>query len=202
MKIREHTVEEFIKKVEDFHGYAAPGVVLGGFMVEMAYRHLPEQGLFDAIVETVKCLPDAVQLLTPCTIGNSWLKIIETGRFAITIYDKKTGDGVRVFVKSRALEKWPEIKTWIFKLKNKKEQDSQKLLQETLDAGTSILGFQHVSVDLAALRHEKSKVVICPECGEGYSAADGEVCPVCKGEKQYYVKSATPTIRTEKIALR
>jgi formylmethanofuran dehydrogenase subunit E len=48
-------------------------------MTDLACRHLPADGLFDAISETPKCLPDAIQLLTPCTIGDGWLTIVNEG---------------------------------------------------------------------------------------------------------------------------
>ncbi len=38
-------------------------------------RNLPPDILFNSLCETNKCLPDAVQLLTPCTVGNGWLKV-------------------------------------------------------------------------------------------------------------------------------
>ena len=98
MNIRSYTFEQYVERVRDFHGFAAPGVLIGGFMVELAYQHLPEEGLFDAISETAKCLPDAIQLLTPCTVGNGWLTVINMGRYAMTLYNKYTGEGVRVFV--------------------------------------------------------------------------------------------------------
>lgn len=40
-------------------------------MVEMAKARIPEGTLFEAVVETRKCLPDAVQLLTLCSAGNN-----------------------------------------------------------------------------------------------------------------------------------
>ena len=36
------TEEEFMAKVLAFHGHAAPGVMLGGFLVEAARAGLPE----------------------------------------------------------------------------------------------------------------------------------------------------------------
>ena len=81
--IRSYTFEEFMEKVRAFHGFNAPGLAIGGFMVDLAYRHLPKEGLFDALCETPKCLPDAIQLLTPCTVGNSWLTVINLGRYAL-----------------------------------------------------------------------------------------------------------------------
>ena len=46
--IRSYSIPEFEEKAREFHGFAAPGIMLGGFMVELAYRHLPEEGLFDS----------------------------------------------------------------------------------------------------------------------------------------------------------
>jgi hypothetical protein len=50
-----------VERVKAFHGYDAPGIIIGGFMVDLAYRHLPEGGLLDALSETPKCWPDAIQ---------------------------------------------------------------------------------------------------------------------------------------------
>ncbi|HPJ40559.1 MAG TPA: formylmethanofuran dehydrogenase subunit E family protein, partial [Spirochaetota bacterium] len=105
-KIGPLTAEEYIEKGKSFHGSMAPGLLIGGFMVDYARKNLPGGEFFDVISETGHCLPDAVQLLTPCTIGNGWLKIIDTGRFAITFYDKSTGDGVRVYLDQKKLESW------------------------------------------------------------------------------------------------
>ena len=98
MNIGSHSFDEFLQLVQSFHGYPAPGVVIGGIMVEVARRQLPAEVLFDAICETRNCLPDAIQILTPCTIGNGWLKVVNVGRFALTLYDKYQGEGVRVFL--------------------------------------------------------------------------------------------------------
>jgi formylmethanofuran dehydrogenase subunit E len=155
-------------------------------MVELAYQHLPSEGLFDAISETNKCLPDSIQLLTPCTIGNGWLRIIDIGRYALTLYNKKQGEGIRVFVDTAKLDKCPEIKSWILKFKNKKEQDSNLLLQEILKAETNILSYQKVKMDMSLLKKRMSSISICPVCGEGYHSADGEMCLSCRGERQYY----------------
>ncbi|MDO5538158.1 MAG: formylmethanofuran dehydrogenase subunit E family protein, partial [Desulfovibrionaceae bacterium] len=62
--------EEYLEKVLAFHGHAAPGIILGGHMVEAAKARMKEGCLFDVLCETAQCLPDAVQMLTPCTYGN------------------------------------------------------------------------------------------------------------------------------------
>ena len=119
MDIGPHSFDEFVSIVKSFHGYTAPGVIMGGIMVELALKNLPEGEFFDAVCETPKCLPDAIQLLTPNTIGNGWLKILHFGRYALSFYEKFEGAGVRVFVDPKKLEDWPEVKDWFFKLKPK-----------------------------------------------------------------------------------
>ena len=179
--IRSYTFEDYIERVTSFHGYAAPGVIIGGFMVDLAYSHLPQDGLFDALCETSKCLPDAIQLLTPCTTGNGWLTVVNVGRFALSLYDKKTGEGIRVFVDPEKINEWPEVKTWFFKLKPKKEQDYSRLIKEISEAGPDICSFQTVKVtDRFLKKSHRKEFVICPGCGEAYPIDDGPICLGCR----------------------
>ncbi len=186
MMIRGETVAAFMERVRVFHGYAAPGVLVGGFMVDLAYRHLPEGGLFNALCETPKCLPDAVQLLTPCTIGNGRLTIVNTGRYALTMYDKLSGAGVRVFIDLAALESWPELKCWFLKLKEKDKQDCERLMNEVSEAGSTICRVQQVKVAEVFLnRARRGRFSICPSCGESYPLDDGDCCGGCRGRPLY-----------------
>ena len=95
---RDYSVDEFLKLTESFHGYPAPGVLIGAKMVDIAMNRMPTGVLFDAVCESSKCLPDAVQLLTPCTLGNGWLRVVPLGRYALTLFDKRSGQGIRVYV--------------------------------------------------------------------------------------------------------
>lgn len=188
MNICSYTFEEYVNLVKSFHGSAAPGVVIGGFMVDLALKHLPKDGLFDAVCETSSCLPDAIQLLTPCTIGNGWLKVINIGRFAITFYEKYQGEGIRVFLDPTKIEAWPEIKSWFFKLKPKKEQDSQFLLKQIKEAGSNICSIQQVKVKPHFIKiQHRSGFIICPLCKEAYPVDDGVICRACQGEAPYMV---------------
>lgn len=196
MNIRSYTFEEYLERARAFHGFAAPGVAIGGFMVDLAYQHLPEDGLLDAVCETTKCLPDAIQLLTPCTVGNGWLKVFNIGRYAMTLYDKSSGEGVRVFLDPAKLEAWPEIKNWLFKLKPKKEQDYELLMEQIKEAGTGICGIQHVTVALHLLKKkQRGDIVQCPSCNEAYPGADGEICLGCQGEYPYIVSEKSDSRR-------
>lgn len=186
MNIGSYTFEAFLQRAAEFHGHAAPGLILGGYMVEEARRLLPENTIFDALSETPKCLPDAIQLLTPCSIGNGWLKIVNLGRFALALYDKYTGEGVRVYLDPDKLANWPEIQVWLFKLKPKKEQDLNLLLQEIRKAGSTICGLERVQLNDNFIGPKPSKVIaVCPLCREAYPESDGGICRACQGESPY-----------------
>ena len=186
MNIGPHSFDEFASLVESFHGFAAPGVLIGGIMVELAMRNLPEGELFDVISETPKCLPDAIQLLTPATIGNGWMKILNFGRYALSFYDKVGGAGTRVSVDSAKLESWPEIKNWFFKLVPKREQDTRLLRDQIRRAGFEIYTCHPVTVRPNFLkRKSRGKIVACAICGEAYPAEDGGICRSCQGESPY-----------------
>ena len=186
MNIGPHSFDEFISLVESFHGFAAPGVLMGGIMVELARRNLPDGELFDVISETPKCLPDAIQLLTPATVGNGWMKILNFGRYALSFYEKFEGAGTRVFVDSDKLEPWPEIKNWFLKLVPKREQNSKLLQDQIRSAGFEIYTCHPVTVRPNFLkRKSRGRIVACTICGEAYPAEDGGICRACQGENPY-----------------
>jgi formylmethanofuran dehydrogenase subunit E len=186
IRVRGYSYDQYMEKIKGFHGHVAPGMVIGGFMVDLAWQNLPQGDLFDAICETRACLPDAIQILTPCTVGNGWLKIVNLGRYALSFFEKKTGDGVRVYVDREKLLAWPEINTFFFKLKPKKEQDFQLLINEIKRAHTSIFSIETVKVDLDFVRsHSRGAFAVCPACKEGYPEDDGPICLGCQGSAPY-----------------
>jgi formylmethanofuran dehydrogenase subunit E len=140
----------------------------------------------DAVCETEVCLPDSVQLLTPCTIGNGWLKVFDFGKFAVALYEKSTGEGARVYLDMKKLEKWPEVNSWFLKLKPKKEQDSTILFSQIKEAGHDILGVQRVKIEPGSLVRVKGGAsAVCSGCGEAYPARHGEKCRSCAGQSPY-----------------
>jgi len=186
MLIGPYTYEQYLDQIRRFHGHIAPGMVLGGFMVDLALENLPEGEYFDALCETQACLPDAVQLLTPCTIGNGWLKVVNIGRFAVTLYEKVGGLGIRVHVDAGKIEAWSELKSWYFKLKPKKEQSIERLLAEIRDAGSSVCSMKAVRLEQDFIRERRRNGFrICKLCGESYPRADGDICRGCGGEAPF-----------------
>ncbi|MBF0481129.1 MAG: trehalose-binding protein [Desulfovibrionaceae bacterium] len=183
-------------KAAAFHGNPAPGLIIGGYMVERAKSLLPAGTLFEALVETPKCLPDAVQLLSLCSTGNGWMRVLNLGRYAVTLYDKYTGEGVRVHLDPAKLEAWPEIKSWLLKLKPKAEQDKGKLLDAIRRAGDSILADRPVTITPRHLgKSSMGAVGICPVCHEAYPAKDGSICRGCRGEEPFAGMTPEPERR-------
>jgi formylmethanofuran dehydrogenase subunit E len=179
-------IEEYTERVRAIHGYEAPGVIIGGFMVHTARAGLPHGTLFNAVCETSKCLPDAIQLLTPCTIGNGWLSILDIGRFALSLYDKSLGNGFRVFLDPNKLKDWPEIDSWFFKLKPKSGQNQSLLLAQIKEADRELYGLHPIQVRPEFLRkRNKGKIVICQVCKEAYPLQDGGICRSCQGRSPY-----------------
>jgi formylmethanofuran dehydrogenase subunit E len=186
---RDYSVDEFLKLIESFHGYPAPGVLIGSKMVDLALRRLPAVVLFDAVCESSKCLPDAVQLLTPCTFGNGWLRVEPLGRYALTLFDKRGGRGIRVYVNPARLEPYPETRHWFFGIKPKRKNKSDLLIHEIRQSQGSLYGVQEVRVKSKFLTKAPSdRRAVCPECGEAYPAAHGRICRGCTDGMGYYDK--------------
>ncbi|MBQ7456003.1 MAG: trehalose-binding protein [Desulfovibrio sp.] len=199
MHIDTYTFDEFRTLAEQFHGYAAPGLLIGAYMVAKAKQALPQGTLFEAIVETDKCLPDAVQLLTLCSTGNRRMKVFSLGRYALALFDKYTGKGVRASLDCTAMRKWPEIAAWFFKEKPKQEQDTQLLERQIEEAGDSYCRLQAIHVLPHYVGHSHMQaIVLCPVCGEAYPKEDGPICRGCQGDAPYsFIESQTsPTENT------
>ncbi len=178
--------EEFLEAAEQFHGYPAPGLILGAMMVTAAIRRLPAGILYDAICETPWCLPDAVQMLTPCTVGNGWLRVLNLGRYAVSLFDKFTGEGVRVYLDPARLSAWEDVQDWFMKRKPKHEQCSDRIREQIRTCGPRMFRVETVRVRGAVLvKRDKGAIAVCPACGEAYPGLHGDRCRGCRGSSPY-----------------
>lgn len=184
--------EDFLIRMEEFHGYRAPGLLLGGLMVDVALRELGQTPYLNVVTETVVCLPDAVQLLTPCTIGNGFLQVLDWGKFALTSYDRLTLSGVRVWLNPNALFNYPLIRSW-FERSNRSTQKPpfEELSSEILSARADILSHKPVRLHRALKDSRPVPTGRCPECGEFYPLRLGSACPACRSEA-YYIYQTSP----------
>jgi formylmethanofuran dehydrogenase subunit E len=173
-------LEDYFEAVEVFHGHLAPGLVLGGFMVDWALEAMEASELLDAVVETRKCLPDAVQILTKCSVGNGWLRILDWGKLALTLYDKDSLEGARVHLDALRLGPYPRVRAWAMKEKPKAENPMEPLIDEMVRAGRQVLTFEKVILEsVPELSPPYGQPKICVQCGEAFRSGAGETCHGC-----------------------
>ena len=56
------------------------------------------------------------------------------------------------------------------------------LLRQIREAGREVCGVERVQVFPDFLKKQQSgPISVCPSCGEAYHAADGAICPACRG---------------------
>ncbi|MFH1287160.1 MAG: FmdE family protein [bacterium] len=178
--------DDLLQDAALFHGILAPGLYLGFFMIEKARELLGSRDMIDAVVETVKCLPDSVQLMTPCTVGNGWLKVFDYGNFALTLYDKKTKEGVRIWVDLKKVPSETVFYKWFTRKEKDKEGNLEIILGEIKRLNSSLFSFSRVKVELEKEKH--LPLIICKKCGELFpdkNNVDG-LCLSCQG-KGYWI---------------
>ena len=184
-------VREYIRRCVSFHGFVPPGLLIGVFMVDLALEKLganPGEKLY-AVAETSKCAPDAVQVVAGATIGNKQLRIIETGKFSITLNRSSTegrADGIRVYVDAAKIHRYPTLDLWYANDPGyKRVAETDRVYDEILEAGQRILSWERVKVSVP--RKVKWQAVQCPICQEmvpDYLAENG-VCTACAGANYF-----------------
>lgn len=184
-------MKEYFERCIDFHTYAAPGLLIGVFMVDYAVELLgasPGEKLY-AVCETYKCAPDPLQVILNCTSGNHRLRIIRTGKFAITLNRPSTEsftEGIRVFIDPVKIERYPVINAWFSNDPSFKKHSMEKLLiDEIFTARREILSAETVRVKVTPKQKwQSAKCRVCGEMVPGDMLEDG-VCSGC-GSKAYY----------------
>jgi formylmethanofuran dehydrogenase subunit E len=181
------SLQDFIIRMEEFHGYRSPGLLLGGMMVDVALRELGPTPYLNVVTETVVCLPDAVQLLTPCTIGNGFLQVLDWGKFALTSYDRLSLSGARVWLNPDALSDYPLIRRWFERSDHPTQKPPfEELASEILAGGENLISQRPVRLHRALKDSQRVPTVRCPGCGESYPQHLGPTCPACSN-KAYYI---------------
>jgi formylmethanofuran dehydrogenase subunit E len=100
-------LEEFIHQATK-DGHVRSGMILGIRMVLLGLKELQieepsgHHRKLIVIVETDRCLPDAVQLVAECRLANRSLKFKDFGKMAATFIDLKTDRSLRVAAREEA----------------------------------------------------------------------------------------------------
>jgi formylmethanofuran dehydrogenase subunit E len=188
--VPEH-LQRMIGRCSEFHTYPAPGLVMGAFMVDWAMEGLgatPGEKLF-AVAETKKCLPDALQVIARCTIGNNRLRVLNSGRFAIAMNrpsTEKTSKGVRVAVDGAQLEAFPALRAWFLHDRAfDRKTMTGTLFDEILGGGRRYLAIERVQVRFDPRQDWSAGRCDC--CGETVpdTLLRRGVCAAC-GQQRYY----------------
>jgi formylmethanofuran dehydrogenase subunit E len=116
-----------LRKAKEFHGEICAGIVLGTRMTMIGLRELGMNPMeknrsLIVYVEIDRCVADAIQAITGCSLGHRTLKYKPYGKFAATYLDLKSGSAVRVSV----LEKKRSEKT-----EKEAMKDAAKILLDT-----------------------------------------------------------------------
>ena len=160
-------------------------------MVDLALEKLgaePNDKLY-AVAETSKCTPDAVQVITHATLGNHRLRIIESGRFSITLNRPSSGkeaEGIRVYIDAAKINAYPVLNQWYTNDPAFKHvTDRDVVYDEIMRGGRNILSWEPVRVVVP--RKAQWAAVTCPVCSEivpDYLLKDG-TCVTCAATKYY-----------------
>jgi formylmethanofuran dehydrogenase subunit E len=151
------------------------------------------------VVETRVCLADCVQVMTGCTLGNKamWLRD-DIGRYALTLYDRDTKDGVRVFLDVTKIDRdrRPELHAFHTRTRDPRvltdtairKESGRRVVSQFLQVKRGCLGYERVKV-LLPTKAPMLPSVPCARCGEPYLRADGDgdLCLACQGRGYYDV---------------
>jgi len=188
-------MDDTVSKLEGvyrFHGHKSPGATIGAIMCTYALelydsRIWPDRKDMAAVVESSKCIADAVQIIAHCTAGGG-MKVIDYGKYAITLFNRTNGKGVRVFLDAEKLKSCANIHNWFFRKKSKEDLPADVVINEVIASGRSILSHNLVHVDLQTVEElpKNFPIRVCDKCGEAFPSKDEGVCRGCT--EGYYEK--------------
>jgi formylmethanofuran dehydrogenase subunit E len=151
-----------LRKAKEFHGEICAGIVLGTRMTIIGMRELGMNPLernrnLIVYVEIDRCIADAIQAITGCSLGHRTLKYRPYGKFAATYVDLKSGTAVRVMV----VEKKRTEKTGKEAMK-----DAAGILLETPEADLFRIRRVHLTIpdgDMPGMPKYRAR---CSRCNE------------------------------------
>jgi formylmethanofuran dehydrogenase subunit E len=173
----------YLKKAGNFHGSICVGIMLGTRISLAAMKSLgmkPGEKNKNLIVYTEidRCMTDAVQAITGCSLGHRSLKHVDYGKFAATFVNLDTGRAVRGTVKEYFNSKIP-IEEALKKIAHIPDSD--------------LVTLQEVKVDIPEtdLPGPSVRKAICTACGERIvdgrevTARNKTLCRACAHGKYY-----------------
>ncbi len=172
--------EVLLNKAKDLHGEVCPGVIMGTRMSIAAMKELnmdplePNENLV-VTVETDRCMPDAIQAITGCTVGRRTLKCRDYGKFVATFVDVTTGEAVRVSAKDDLVDSTPGLWNWFENVAElAKEKNMPKVMEEKKSAikklserpEEDLLSLMRLQIDDTEIPGIPQHIITCSVCGE------------------------------------
>lgn len=175
--------EVYLKKAGDYHGHICAGIALGTKITLAAMKALgmdPAVKNTNLIVyaEIDRCMTDAVQVITGCSLGHRSLKHIDYGKFAATFVDLSTGKALRATIKEHFSNEG-SIEETIKKISQIPENEMVTLLEVV------------VNIPETDLPGRPKEMTNCVSCGERIMDSrevilDGQIlCRACAKGKYY-----------------
>ena len=173
-------------------GPPKPGIILAIRMCLLALRKLEITDLavqkrrLMVIVETDRRLPDAVQLVTGCRLGNRALKLRDWGKMAAAFIDLRNDRAIRLAARESANQKGTRL------FPHLKKMEALSLAYRTL-TDEDLYHEEWIKVPIAPedLPGYRAPRIIFAECGEGVAfhrevRRDGRIlCLTCAGARYY-----------------
>lgn len=195
--------EKMVKLASDLHGHLAPGIALGLRMSELALLHMGicrgDKHLV-AISETARCLPDAMQAATGCTLGHGNAFVEDYGKLSITIGDDRTRKGVRVALREYANNYSPLMNKWMMRLGKLTHAEEDELGAEVLEMDEKYFSIQDVIINRGQ-NFQSSDIVKCMGCNEAVPSGLAVIkenvayCRACTGEAYYVLADGNDRIQ-------
>src|SRR3990172_1330946 len=177
----------------DLHGNVAPGIAIGLRMSEIALSRMnTKKGdkYLIGISETARCLADAMQAATGCTLGHGSAFVEDYGKLALTLGDVRTKTGVRVALKEDANMHSSLINKWMMRLGKLSHEEEEELGMQLLGMDEKFFLVQDVKINRNQ-NFENSRIVTCKECGNLIPESLAEkiendvYCKACRGIAYY-----------------
>jgi formylmethanofuran dehydrogenase subunit E len=174
----------YLKKAGDLHGHICTGIALGMKISLAAMKHLglkPGERHKNLIVYTEidRCMTDAVQTITGCSLGHRSLKHVDYGKFAATFVNLDTGKAVRGTVKEHF--------------------SNEETIEKTLEKLARIPDIELVTLEEVTINIPETDLpgqpvrkAVCANCGErimdGREVKKGDktLCRGCANGKYYH----------------
>lgn len=172
---------------DKFHGNRAPGILLGGVMVDWAIELLAQKENLIAVSETKWSLPDAIQLVTPCTIGNGRLIVLNWGKMGLSLFSQKQHAGYRIWLDLVKTRRVPSIYNWHMRLPPPHSISKEQLVADILIAGRSILSWRAIPITRFVDISHSPTMAVCSQCNEAYPEDQGDLCLSCQGNSYYEI---------------